>query len=46
MDFSDAVPTSEELLGVNNFIKSFLVSAKNYCLYPEDHVYIPKVFGK
>lgn len=38
MDFSDAAPTTEELMGVKAFIQSFLTGAKNYCLYPENHV--------
>ena len=37
MDLSGAVPTTEELMGVKDFIKSLLIGAKNYCLYPENH---------
>ena len=38
MNFSSEVPTTEELKGVNDFIKSFLIDVKNYCLYPENHI--------
>ncbi|SPD76068.1 hypothetical protein PITCH_A800015 [uncultured Desulfobacterium sp.] len=37
MDFSDSGLTSEELQGVKDFIASFLIGVKNYCLYPENH---------
>jgi hypothetical protein len=37
MNFSGADPTTDEVKGVKDFINSFLIGVKNYCLYPENH---------
>jgi|GEM_PF-4862265 hypothetical protein len=37
MNISDTDTTAEELQAVKDFLSSFLIGYKNYCLYPENH---------
>ena len=42
MNPSEAIPTNKELQAVKDIIASFLVSLKNFGLYPEDHAICQK----